>query len=180
MTEKWQNFTDNCFRVFSVLDQLDQIGDSDNDIDDLPTNSKQRRRHSGHGTEDGTPVQSNEFITQTDRNCDNVGKPTKGLIDGQNPLEVLSTEQFVNRYRFSKECVEDILQMIAYGLTKFTNRGKPFPPIVQLLITLQFLATGRDRKFFPIRNCSLHVPLQVHSKLERLSQHPSASQQFRV
>lgn len=140
MTEKGQEFVNNCFRIFSVLDQLDEIGDSDNDNVDFLRKYKQSQ-NSELCVEEIAPVKSKQLVEYTDRKC---GNPTKGLLDGQNPLEILSNEQFVKIYRFSKECVEDILQMISYGLEKFTNRGRPFPPILQLLITLQFLTTGSE------------------------------------
>ncbi|KAJ6648288.1 putative protein arginine N-methyltransferase 6.1 [Pseudolycoriella hygida] len=136
MTEKRQKLHHNFFQIINFLDQLDQLGDSDNDNDDAVEKCT-RRLFRG----ETTPTGLDELKEQTDQRC-YVWNPTKGLMDGQNPLEILSNEQFVKIYRFSKECVEDILQMISYGLTKFTNRGKPFSPMVQLLITLQFLATG--------------------------------------
>lgn len=143
MTEKKQNLINNCLRLFNVLDHLDEVGDSDYDNDDL-SRQYEGNRHSGFCVEETAPVASKKPSEQPDPKCCSAWNPTKGLIDGQNPLEILSNEQFVKIYRFSKECVEDILQMISYGLTKCTNRGKPFSPMVQLLITLQFLATGME------------------------------------
>lgn len=139
MTEKRQKLVYNCFRVLNVLDQLDKIDDSDHDINDTFVICKRRRENCVQEVE---PVRSEQLAEESERKRCTISKPTKGLTDGQNPLEVLSNEQFTKTYRFSKECVEDILQMIAYGLTKFTNRGKPFSPVQQLLITLQFLTTG--------------------------------------
>lgn len=70
-------------------------------------------------------------------------KPQRGLTDTENPLETIGDHQFECIYRFNKETVQDILQMIAYGLCKHTNRGNPVSPIDKLLITLKFLATGK-------------------------------------
>lgn len=149
MTEKRRKRLDNCFKIFNILDKLDEIGDSDNDNCDLlrkcKKNLKQRHRVD---EEPNVPKISKKSIQQTVSQISNIWSPTKGLKDGQNPLEILSKEQFVKNYRFSKECVEDILQMISYGLNKFTNRGKPFSPMVQLLITLQFLATGTVTHYY--------------------------------
>lgn len=135
MTEKRQKLVSKCFGILHVLDVLDEIADSDYDNVDLLRKCKQNRNSD---ISVSTPAASKQLAEQADRKYG----PTKGLLDGQNPMEVLSNEQFVKCYRFSKECVADILQMISYGLTKFTNRGKPFSPISQLLITLQFLTTG--------------------------------------
>ncbi|XP_037025586.1 protein ALP1-like isoform X3 [Bradysia coprophila] len=139
MTEKREKFVNNCFRVLTVLDQLDKIDDSDRDINDSLVKCKRIRENCVVEVE---PAASGQLAGQSERKRCTTSNPTKGLMDGQNPLEVLSNEQFTRTYRFSKECVEDILQIIAYGLTKFTNRGKPFSPVLQLLITLQFLTTG--------------------------------------
>lgn len=142
MTEKRQELIKNVFAIFSIVDKLDEIGDSDYDNEDLLKKFKRSRNAEINVQTNKTTKSKNNLVGRADQKCDNVWTPTKGLMDGQNPLEVLPNEQFVRTYRFSKECVEDILQMISYGLTKFTNRGKPFSPMVQLLITLQFLATG--------------------------------------
>lgn len=64
------------------------------------------------------------------------------LKDAEDPLTSYENSEFESRYRFTKETVRDILQMILYGLTKHTKRGQPVPPMVELLITLRFLATG--------------------------------------
>ncbi len=137
MTKRRQQLLDKCIRIFSVLDQLDAIDDSDYDRHDTLRKCKRKT-----GAEGIVMFQSSPLSERRDQKCFTNWNPTKGLIDGQNPLEVLSNEQFVKTYRFSKDCVRDILDMISYGLSKFTNRGKPFSPVMQLLITLQFLTTG--------------------------------------
>lgn len=151
MTEKRQKLVNKCFKIFDILDKLDEIGDSDNDINELLKKYKKSGKIGQcTGAEAIISDISQKPIKQTGLRSSSTCSPTKGLKDGQNPLEVLSEEQFVKNYRFSKECVEDILQMISYGLNKFTNRGKPFSPMVHLLITLQFLATGTHRNLLMI------------------------------
>lgn len=69
--------------------------------------------------------------------------PKRGLNDMENPMENCTEKEFEKCYRFNKETVRDILNMILYGLTKHTNRGQPIPPIIELLITLRFLSSGK-------------------------------------
>lgn len=69
-------------------------------------------------------------------------RPMKVLRDAQNPLEVMSDNEFSRAFRFSKDTVQDIMKMLSYGLAKNTNRGQPVSPMCELLITLRFLATG--------------------------------------
>lgn len=143
MNEEREKVIRNCFKIFAVLDRFDQLDDSDYDcIDHSFINCKRNRVESREEcvVEVGASLVEKNECEETLRKSSN---PTKGLLDVQNPLEVLSQEQFIRTYRFTKECVLDILEMISYGLTKFTNRGKPFSPILQVLITLQFLTTGR-------------------------------------
>lgn len=144
MTEKKQLIR-QVQRIFNVLDILDEIGDSDNDS--YGTLRKCRKRRKLKDCDEVVDVHvSTELIEKSMEQpiikCRNIWNPSKGLKDSDNPLENLSDEQFIRNYRFSKECVEDILQMISYGLSKYTNRGKPCSPMLELLITLQFLATG--------------------------------------
>lgn len=136
MNEKTEKLVSDCFKIFTVLDRLDELDDSDYDIDNSSRTSERENRESLE-----VVIESKEPDDNVRKCCDN-WHPTRGLIDGQNPLEALSDEQFIRTYRFSKECVNDILQTISYGLTKFTNRGQPFAPVLQLLITLKFLTTG--------------------------------------
>lgn len=151
MTERRQKIIANCLRLFSVLDQLDEIGDSDYDNDNSLRRSKCRQNVILSVEENIPAAKTPKKLRElTDQKCASVWNPSKGLIDGQNPLEVMSNEQFVKVYRFSKECIEDILQMISYGLSKFTNRGKPYSPMMQLLITLQFLTTGMEMLLYAI------------------------------
>lgn len=141
MTEKRQETINNCLRIFNIIDILDKIGDSDNDNDDiLGKFGKSRKPDLCAETDASAPAKSKDIEPIVLK----WNPPTKGLMDGENPLEIIPTDHFIKNYRFSKECVQDILQMISYGLSKFTNRGKPFSPMVQLLITLQFLATGTE------------------------------------
>lgn len=51
-------------------------------------------------------------------------------------------DEFEQRYRFSKNGVRHILDLINGELQKHTNRNNPVPPELQLLIALRFYATG--------------------------------------
>lgn len=69
--------------------------------------------------------------------------PKRYLRDIENPVEFYTEEQFCSRYRFRKATVVDfILPLIEEPLIKVNNRGLPFTPLVQLLISLRFYATG--------------------------------------
>lgn len=62
--------------------------------------------------------------------------------DFSNPLEVLSDIEFLNCYHLSKKTVIDVMDLIKHGLVKYSNRGSPVPPLIALLITLQYFAEG--------------------------------------
>lgn len=65
------------------------------------------------------------------------------LVGNQiNPLTEYDDAQFKMRYRFSKDCVLEILNLIAENLTFTSNRNFPISPLLQLLTTLRFYATG--------------------------------------
>lgn len=69
--------------------------------------------------------------------------PKRYLRDLENPVEFFREDEFKIRYRFSKTTVmEVILPIIGNRLDKVNNRGLPFPPLLQLLLSLRFYATG--------------------------------------
>lgn len=113
-------------RILRILDVIDQICDTSTDDDDCNDDND------GTTTDD----KASKRIRLTKES------PLKQLRDIQNPLHRYAAIEFQQRYRFDKETVHDILQMIQYGLTKLTNRGQPVSPMLELLITLRFLATG--------------------------------------
>ena len=59
-----------------------------------------------------------------------------------NPFDVYNDCEFRKRYRFSKNGVKHILRFIEDDLEVITNRNNPVPPLLQLLVTLRFYATG--------------------------------------
>lgn len=68
--------------------------------------------------------------------------PKRYIRDLDNPVEFYREHEFKNRYRFSKTTVmEVILPLIGDRLSKVNNRGLPFPPLLQLLLSLRFYAT---------------------------------------
>ena len=62
--------------------------------------------------------------------------------DRSNPLEQLAREEVRDRYRFYPESIMILLQTITVGLESATNRSMPLPPLLSLLVTLQFYASG--------------------------------------
>lgn len=69
--------------------------------------------------------------------------PKRYIRDAQNPLEFHSEEEFRQRFRFSKDTVQNyILPRIEEPLRKDSNRGLPIAPMFQLLLALRFYATA--------------------------------------
>lgn len=69
--------------------------------------------------------------------------PKRYIRDMENPMEFYCDQQFKERYRFSKQTINNVIfPRIVDQLTKPTGRGLPIPPILCLLITLRFYATG--------------------------------------
>ena len=58
-----------------------------------------------------------------------------------NPFDAYSEDEFMQRFRFSKEGVQNLETMFSNELQRI-NRGHNITPMQQLLVTLRFLATG--------------------------------------
>jgi nuclease HARBI1 len=68
---------------------------------------------------------------------------TRIIPDRSNPLESLTELEFCMRYRFKKETVLYIFNVILPDLeTTALKRGVQIPKILQLLVALRFYATG--------------------------------------
>lgn len=117
-------------RIFHILDIIDKICDSSTDDND------------DDAAETYPYVATKRIRRPSYLKFANPAVVPTSLKDVQNPLNHYADDEFQQRYRFDKETVHDILQMIEYGLTKLTNRGQPISPMLELLITLRFLATG--------------------------------------
>ena len=64
------------------------------------------------------------------------------IRDSSNPMEELDDDIFRSRFRFHKETVSYILQLVIGKLCSPVPRGGGVPPIIQLLAALRFYATG--------------------------------------
>ncbi|XP_069990689.1 putative nuclease HARBI1 [Penaeus vannamei] len=74
------------------------------------------------------------------------------IHDRMNPFRSYNNEEFVARYRVTKECVTELLETIRHSLAIVHNRGSPSPPHLQLTIALRYMTTGN---FQPsMANCS--------------------------
>ena len=62
--------------------------------------------------------------------------------DRSNPLEVFSDEEFKCRFRFRKETVLSLMQLLSADLEHGVPRNNFIPPILQITVTLRFYATG--------------------------------------
>lgn len=64
------------------------------------------------------------------------------IRDRQNPYLFYSEEEFIDRFRLSKECVMSILQEITEKLEPKQKKVCAISPLNQLLVALRFYATG--------------------------------------
>ncbi|XP_052807745.1 putative nuclease HARBI1 [Mya arenaria] len=62
--------------------------------------------------------------------------------DRANPLERLSRVEVRERYRFYPETIVMIVGVVFNELDAVTRRSLPLPPLLSVLVTLQFFATG--------------------------------------
>lgn len=114
-------------RIVQILDAIDTI--------DLVTDfDKYAETNAANNTCDINP--DDEFTLE------DIKVPQRPLRDMTNPVEMFSDEEFKKRYSFSKETVLHILELIVHGLERSSNRGKPVPPLIELLITMKFMTTG--------------------------------------
>ena len=67
---------------------------------------------------------------------------TRHIRDRLNPLEGLSDEACFRRYRFRPDTVLQLTAMLAVQLNKATRRSLPLPALLQVCITLRFLASN--------------------------------------
>ena len=59
-----------------------------------------------------------------------------------NPLDGLSDEELIAKYRLSRECILDLLEIITPDIQRTTHRTHAIQPIVQLTTALRFFAIG--------------------------------------
>ena len=57
-----------------------------------------------------------------------------------NPLDGLNDQEIYQRYRFTKEGIYFIHELIKNDLQHESHGGRPTPTIIQLLIALRYLA----------------------------------------
>ena len=62
--------------------------------------------------------------------------------DRSNPYEDFSDEEFKNRFRFRKETVLSLMQLLSTDLEHGVSRNNFIPPILQIAATLRFYATA--------------------------------------
>jgi len=62
--------------------------------------------------------------------------------DRLTPLEVYSEDEIFSRYRFRPHSIEILVRLVSGDLARDTRRSQPLPPLLCVLVTLQFLATG--------------------------------------
>ena len=68
--------------------------------------------------------------------------PRRKLRDRLNPLEFYDAEEFLVRYRFTKETVLELNRKTGPTVKHGSDRNAAAPPMLQLLVALRFYATG--------------------------------------
>ena len=75
------------------------------------------------------------------RRAQAIARRPRLMADRSNPLEDLDRQEVFRRYRFLPETIYYLLNLLP-NLRTPTMRNSPLPPVLQLLLTLRFLATG--------------------------------------
>ncbi|KAK5647831.1 hypothetical protein RI129_002976 [Pyrocoelia pectoralis] len=84
-----------------------------------------------------------EFMEHVEDEMQYLPIPRVYIRDVENPLEMYSDAQLLQRFRFSRYTIQNILlPMIFVNNDRRNNRGLPVPPIMQLCIALRFFASG--------------------------------------
>jgi hypothetical protein len=68
--------------------------------------------------------------------------PERIIRDRINPFELFTGPEFIRRFRFSKQNVVTIIELISVDISPKADRHFAVPPHLQVLIALQFYATG--------------------------------------
>ena len=64
------------------------------------------------------------------------------LVDRENPLEMMPETEIFKRFRFRPDTILFIVRLLELILKRDTLRSCALPPLLQVLVTLRFLATG--------------------------------------
>jgi hypothetical protein len=62
--------------------------------------------------------------------------------DRNNPLDYLSDESIVKKYRLDRESIYSICEDLEQDLLRFTNRSHSIPVSLQVMIALRYYANG--------------------------------------
>ena len=73
-------------------------------------------------------------------------RPHRALRDRQNHIEGLNNIELYDRYRFTREGLIFIEELIRDDICYDSARNNPLSPMEQLLITLRFYASGSFQK----------------------------------
>ena len=85
---------------------------------------------------------------------ENIPRNRHYLSDISNPLEHLEDYEFQAIFRFSKDTVRSVFEMISDDLSTFFGKVSNISPMLQLLASLRFFATG---SFQNIAGDLLHI-----------------------
>jgi hypothetical protein len=59
------------------------------------------------------------------------------FLDRQNPLEIYDDIDLLKKYRLPRVQIIQLVEMLAPGLQRITNRNNPLPPLIQVLTALR-------------------------------------------
>lgn len=69
------------------------------------------------------------------------------IRDAGNPLEILSDNELIQRYRFSRNSIQNVLLPLVYPRNNpRTRRGLPIPAVIKLCTALRFYASGSHQR----------------------------------
>jgi hypothetical protein len=85
-------------------------------------------------------------VLQYEQNVINRPRKPRVYEPREDPREILSDFQFRQHFRFSKDSVDRLTQMLYEDLSFETNRGLPVPPFQQVCIALNHYAGGHFQR----------------------------------
>lgn len=87
-------------------------------------------------------MSATRFIRIHDRIRNNNLRRARTFRRRVNPLEIYADNELCQRFRFTSDGIAYILAQLGNTLLSRTFRSEPIMPIIKLLVTIRFLATG--------------------------------------
>lgn len=68
--------------------------------------------------------------------------PIRKYLDLLNPFDGLSDTEIMQKYRFPPTIIIEITDLVRGDLEKPTKRNRPIPPLIEVCISLRYLASN--------------------------------------